>query len=89
MVSQGAQTNGDKNNARRLMKSYSEVGGQFGAAAAAAAGNAVNADSHEPLQRTQSEEPPRYLNVLVLIIVVNQGCPSATKGMAFSPITSH
>lgn len=52
MVSQGAQTNGDKNN-RRLMKSYSEVG-QFGV------GSSINGpDSHEPLQRTQSEEPPR------------------------------
>lgn len=53
MVSQGAQTNGDKNN-RRLMKSYSEVG-QFGVGAA----NNSAADTHEPLQRTQSEEPPR------------------------------
>lgn len=60
MVSQGAQTNGDKNNARRLMKSYSEVGGQFGATATTTAGGTTNAESHEPLQRTQSEEPPRY-----------------------------
>ncbi|XP_054267184.1 uncharacterized protein LOC128989329 [Macrosteles quadrilineatus] len=55
MVSQGAQTNGDKNN-RRLMKSFSEVG-QFGVGAANT--NTNTADSHEPLQRTQSEEPPR------------------------------
>ncbi|XP_046673598.1 uncharacterized protein LOC124362813 isoform X1 [Homalodisca vitripennis] len=55
MVSQGAQTNGDKNN-RRLMKSFSEVG-QFGVGTAGNNNNA--ADSHEPLQRTQSEEPPR------------------------------
>ncbi|XP_039294153.1 uncharacterized protein LOC111051707 isoform X2 [Nilaparvata lugens] len=53
MVSQGAQTNGEKNNSRKLMKSFSEVGGQFGSTAT------NNADPHEPLQRTQSEEPPR------------------------------
>lgn len=58
MVSQGAQTNGDKNNQRRLMKSYSEVGGKFGVAVGAHPALS-NVDTHEPLQRTQSEEPPR------------------------------
>lgn len=55
MVSQGAQTNGDKNN-RRLMKSFSEVG-QF---SIGTPGGSNVPESHEPLQRTQSEEPPRY-----------------------------
>lgn len=55
MVSQGAQTNGDKNN-RRLMKSFSEVG-QF---SIGTPGSTNVEESHEPLQRTQSEEPPRY-----------------------------
>ncbi|KAL1122135.1 hypothetical protein AAG570_003540 [Ranatra chinensis] len=54
MVSQGAQTNGDKNgNGRRLMKSYSEVGGGSSPAVVDVA------SVHEPLQRTQSDEPPR------------------------------
>lgn len=57
MVSQGAQTNGDKNNSRRLMKSFSEVGGQFGVTGVYP--SVDPAESHEPLQRTQSEEPPR------------------------------
>lgn len=55
MVSQGAQTNGEKNN-RRLMKSFSEVG-QF---SIGTPGGSNVPESHEPLQRTQSEEPPRY-----------------------------
>ncbi|KAK9507194.1 hypothetical protein O3M35_007102 [Rhynocoris fuscipes] len=53
MVSQGAQTNGDKlNNTRKLMKSYSEVG-KF----AVGVPPLPQTDFHEPLMRTQSEEP--------------------------------
>lgn len=59
MVSQGAQTNGVFNG-RKLTKSYSEagqlgtpLGGQVGASAKEETGE------HEPLHRTQSEEPPR------------------------------
>ncbi|XP_012539017.1 uncharacterized protein LOC105838197 isoform X2 [Monomorium pharaonis] len=58
MVSQGAQTNGVFNG-RKLTKSYSEagkigtpLGGQGGAPA-------KEETEHEPLHRTQSEEPPR------------------------------
>ncbi|XP_014468959.1 PREDICTED: uncharacterized protein LOC106741436 isoform X2 [Dinoponera quadriceps] len=59
MVSQGAQTNGVFNG-RKLTKSYSEAGqlgtplggGQVGAPTKEEA-------EHEPLHRTQSEEPPR------------------------------
>lgn len=55
MVSQGAQTNGMLLfNGRKLMKSYSEAGGKFTT-------DELEPPSidHEPLQRTQSEEPPR------------------------------
>lgn len=56
MVSQGAQTNGILlPNGRKLMKSYSEAGGKF-----SQIGESFEKNSdHEPLQRTQSEEPPR------------------------------
>ena len=53
MVSQGAQTNGICNG-RKLTKSYSEAG-QFGSPL----GHTKEEVEHEPLQRTQSEEPPR------------------------------
>lgn len=57
MVSQGAQTNGILlPNGRKLMKSYSEAGGKFTQIANESSDK--NSD-HEPLQRTQSEEPPR------------------------------
>ncbi|CAH0386410.1 unnamed protein product [Bemisia tabaci] len=56
MVSQGAQTNGqlngDRGVGRRLLKSYSEVGGRFSLTES-------KQELHEPLQRTQSEEPPK------------------------------
>lgn len=56
MVSQGAQTNGFLINGRKLIKSFSEAGTKF-----------TKSDfppfetiaDHEPLQRTQSDEPPR------------------------------
>lgn len=62
MVSQGAQTNGILNG-RKLTKSYSEAG-QLGTplGATSPGGNPINGNAdveHEPLQRTQSEEPPR------------------------------
>lgn len=53
MVSQGAQTNGICNG-RKLTKSYSEAG-HFGSPL----GHMKEEGDHEPLQRTQSEEPPR------------------------------
>ncbi|KAJ8971004.1 hypothetical protein NQ314_000921, partial [Rhamnusium bicolor] len=60
MVSQGAQTNGFILNGRKLIKSFSEAGSKFGFPPR-------NDDfqpfetilDHEPLQRTQSDEPPR------------------------------
>lgn len=56
MVSQGAQTNGMLLlNGRKLMKSYSEAGGKF----TVAQEEVDPTIEHEPLQRTQSEEPPR------------------------------
>jgi hypothetical protein len=69
MVSQGAQTNGN-NMTRRLMKSYSEAGERFGVASTVGAGYPYHypmdgydemrrGSDHEPLHRTQSEEPPR------------------------------
>lgn len=62
MVSQGAQTNGILNG-RKLTKSYSEAG-QLGTplGATSPGGTPLNGNTeveHEPLQRTQSEEPPR------------------------------
>lgn len=50
MVSQGAQTNGDRALNRKLMKSLSE-------AAKIGQQQQVDITLHEPLQRTQSEEP--------------------------------
>ncbi|XP_068081098.1 serine-rich adhesin for platelets [Anabrus simplex] len=60
MVSQGAQTNGGERfiSRRGLMKSYSEAGGRFGVVQATETYEETSND-HEPLQRTQSEEPPR------------------------------
>ncbi|CAG9864745.1 unnamed protein product [Phyllotreta striolata] len=56
MVSQGAQTNGFLNN-RKLKKSFSEAGGKFGANGADS--DPYESSDHEPLHRTQSDEPPR------------------------------
>lgn len=55
MVSQGAQTNGIANG-RKLTKSFSEAG-HLGTPL----GGPLKEEpaEHEPLQRTQSEEPPR------------------------------
>jgi hypothetical protein len=71
MVSQGAQTNGNNMN-RRLMKSYSEAGERFGVVSSGGSGSGYpyhyptdgysdmrRGSEHEPLHRTQSEEPPR------------------------------
>ncbi|XP_023707190.1 uncharacterized protein LOC111864256 isoform X6 [Cryptotermes secundus] len=71
MVSQGAQTNGN-NMTRRLMKSYSEAGERFGVVSSGGVGSGYpyhypmdgyndmrRGSEHEPLHRTQSEEPPR------------------------------
>lgn len=58
MVSQGAQTNGVFNG-RKLTKSYSEAG-QLGTPLGSQAGGSTKEETeHEPLHRTQSEEPPR------------------------------
>lgn len=59
MVSQGAQTNGILLNGRKLMKSYSEAGARFGNAAPYRQDQNEQLNDHEPLQRTQSDEPPR------------------------------
>ncbi|KOC59677.1 hypothetical protein WH47_10758 [Habropoda laboriosa] len=60
MVSQGAQTNGLLNG-RKLTKSYSEAG-QLGTplgGGQAGTPSKEETEHHEPLHRTQSEEPPR------------------------------
>lgn len=58
MVSQGAQTNGVFNG-RKLTKSYSEAG-QLGTPLGGQTGAPAKEETeHEPLHRTQSEEPPR------------------------------
>nr|XP_022910341.1 uncharacterized protein LOC111421422 isoform X1 [Onthophagus taurus] len=56
MVSQGAQTNGILINGRKLMKSYSEAT-RFGVPSYS--DRSPDQIEHEPLQRTQSDEPPR------------------------------
>lgn len=58
MVSQGAQTNGILLNGRKLMKSYSEAGARFGTTPYRQ-DPSDQLNDHEPLQRTQSDEPPR------------------------------
>lgn len=58
MVSQGAQTNGMLPNGRKLMKSYSEAG-RFAQHPVLETTFPAEPTEHEPLQRTQSEEPPR------------------------------
>lgn len=65
MVSQGAQTNGLLLNGRKLMKSFSEAGGRFSYKPydLEKLANSPNKD-HIPLQRTQSDEPPRSPFVL-------------------------
>ncbi|XP_044253197.1 uncharacterized protein LOC123004146 [Tribolium madens] len=55
MVSQGAQTNGFLINGRKLIKSFSEAGTKFKSEFPPFEPIA----DHEPLQRTQSDEPPR------------------------------
>ncbi|XP_076285149.1 uncharacterized protein LOC143211394 isoform X2 [Lasioglossum baleicum] len=59
MVSQGAQTNG-LFNGRKLTKSYSEAG-QLGTPLGGGQAGTTGKEEveHEPLHRTQSEEPPR------------------------------
>ncbi|XP_025988149.2 uncharacterized protein LOC105202015 isoform X2 [Solenopsis invicta] len=57
MVSQGAQTNGVFNG-RKLTKSYSEAG-KLGTPLGGQGTPAKEETEHEPLHRTQSEEPPR------------------------------
>ncbi|CAF4930089.1 unnamed protein product [Pieris macdunnoughi] len=62
MVAAGVQTNGITVGARRLTKSFSEVGGDRLTGAhdeVAAAIESIIAGEHEKLHRTQSEEPPR------------------------------
>ncbi|XP_076230153.1 uncharacterized protein LOC116428500 isoform X3 [Nomia melanderi] len=59
MVSQGAQTNG-LFNGRKLTKSYSEAGQLGTPLGGGQAGTTGKEETeHEPLHRTQSEEPPR------------------------------
>lgn len=59
MVSQGAQTNGFVANGRKLTKSYSEAGCKFGIPRNGDSYQFETIPDHEPLQRTQSDEPPR------------------------------
>lgn len=59
MVSQGAQTNGIFNG-RKLTKSYSEAGQLGTPLGGGQVGTPTKEETeHEPLHRTQSEEPPR------------------------------
>lgn len=57
MVSQGAQTNGMLNG-RKLMKSFSEACGKFSYKQHDLE-KVTDSPNHMPLQRTQSDEPPR------------------------------
>lgn len=60
MVSQGAQTNGLILNGRKLIKSYSEAGTKFGLQSRLDENESLEPIlDHEPLTRTQSDEPPR------------------------------
>lgn len=60
MVSQGAQTNGILINGRKLMKSYSEAGNYTPQRSPREKEFPPDLmTDHEPLQRTQSDEPPR------------------------------
>lgn len=60
MVSQGAQTNGLVVNGRKLIKSYSEAGTKFGLQTRTDENEPFEPIlDHEPLTRTQSDEPPR------------------------------
>lgn len=66
MVSQGAQTNGLILNGRKLIKSYSEAGTKYGIDQFEYPPTQMSTITpfetildHEPLQRTQSDEPPR------------------------------
>lgn len=61
MVSQGAQTNGFSTNGRRLTKSFSEAGSKFQSITMEPVEyiDYEPINDHEPLQRTQSDEPPR------------------------------
>ena len=56
MVSQGAQTNGQLTNGRKLMKSYSEAGCCFGEGHVGTT-SCGRTKEHDTLVRTQSEEP--------------------------------
>ncbi|XP_050301865.1 uncharacterized protein LOC126740017 isoform X5 [Anthonomus grandis grandis] len=57
MVSQAAQTNGF--NGRKLTKSISEAGSTFASPLNKDRGFFVDYPDHEPVHRTQSDEPPR------------------------------
>lgn len=60
MVSQGAQTNGLVLNGRKLIKSYSEAGTKFGLQSRTDENEPYETlPDHDPLTRTQSDEPPR------------------------------
>ena len=95
MVSQGAQTNGNNLN-RRLMKSYSEAGDRFGVGVGSGGpGYPYHVDAyddmrrgseHEPLHRTQSEEPPRspFLVTTPPDSICNISHPIATSSSATS-----
>lgn len=58
---QSAQTNGDRNFNKKLTKSYSELYHPYSETKFQSEDGTESKDKHEPLLRTQSEEPPKYL----------------------------
>ncbi|XP_033321102.2 uncharacterized protein LOC117217425 isoform X3 [Megalopta genalis] len=89
MVSQGAQTNG-LFNGRKLTKSYSEAG-QLGTPLGGGQAGATGKEEteHEPLHRTQSEEPPRSPFLVDTPPPQEPGATGATEEILTNGVPEH